>query len=141
MRLSLKLSRIKIITFVEFKTKSKSCGGKRFCGTGVASNIWERGIVSSWKNVLGHTSSNFISKVVTRASSKFSKNHILMMCRMQKWTIFFCSSLDIRDNLKVAFFGKNLTNIISKENCATFISGNQYDRLSQQSFSWSSCFT
>ena len=47
---------------------------------------------------------------------------------------FFCSSLDIRDNLKVAFFGKNLTSIISKENCATFISGNQYDRLSQQSF-------
>ena len=46
----------------------------------------------------------------------------------------FCSSLDIRDNLKVAFFDKNLTNIISKENCATFISGNQYDRLSQQSF-------
>ena len=47
---------------------------------------------------------------------------------------FFCSSLDIRDNLKVAFFGKNLTSIISKENCATFMSGNQYDRLSQQSF-------
>jgi hypothetical protein len=44
---------------------------------------------------------------------------------------FFCSSLDIRDNLKVAFFGKS---IISKENCAIFISGNQYDRLSHQSF-------
>ena len=47
---------------------------------------------------------------------------------------FFGSSLAIRDNVKVAFFGKNLTNIISTENCATFISGNQYDRLSQQSF-------
>ena len=47
---------------------------------------------------------------------------------------FFCSSLDIRDNFKVAFFGKNVTNIISKENCPTFISGNQYDRLIQQSF-------
>ena len=47
---------------------------------------------------------------------------------------FFGSSLAIRDNFKVAFFGKNLTNIISTENCATFISGNQYDRLSQQSF-------
>ena len=47
----------------------------------------------------------------------------------------FCSSLDIRDNLKVAFSNKNLTNIISKENCATFISGNQYNsRLTQQSF-------
>ena len=34
----------------------------------------------------------------------------------------------------MAFFGKNLTNVISKENCATFLSGNQYDRLSQQSF-------
>ena len=45
---------------------------------------------------------------------------------------FFGSSLAIRDNFKVAFFGKNLTNVISKENCATFISGNQYDRLSQQ---------
>ena len=48
--------------------------------------------------------------------------------------IFFCSSLDIRDDLKVAFFGKKLTSIISKENSATFISGNQYNRLSQQSF-------
>ena len=47
---------------------------------------------------------------------------------------FFGSSLAIRDNFKVAFFGKKLTNVISKENCATFISGNQYDRLSQQSF-------
>ena len=47
---------------------------------------------------------------------------------------FFCSSLDIRDDLKVAFFGKKLTSIISKENSATFISGNQYNRLSQQSF-------
>ena len=47
---------------------------------------------------------------------------------------FFGSSLAIRDNFKVAFFGKKLTNIISTENCATFISGNQYDRLSQQSF-------
>ena len=47
---------------------------------------------------------------------------------------FFGSSLAIRDNFKVAFFGKNLTNVISKEICATFISGNQYDRLSQQSF-------
>ena len=42
---------------------------------------------------------------------------------------FFGSSLAIRDDFKVAFFGKNLTNVISKE---TFISGNQYDRLSQQ---------
>ena len=47
---------------------------------------------------------------------------------------FSCSSLDIKDNFKVAFFGKNLTNISSTENCATFTSGNQYDRLSQQSF-------
>ena len=44
------------------------------------------------------------------------------------------SSLDMANNMKVAFFGKKLTNIISTENCATFISGNQYDRLSQQSF-------
>ena len=48
---------------------------------------------------------------------------------------FFGSSLAIRDNFKVAFFGKNLTNIISTENCATFTSGNQYNnRLTQQSF-------
>jgi hypothetical protein len=47
---------------------------------------------------------------------------------------FVCSSLDIRDNFKVAFFGKKLTNVISKENCVTFLSGNQYDRLTHQSF-------
>jgi hypothetical protein len=58
-----------------------------------------------------HTSSNFISMVVTRASSKFSKNHTFLMCRMQKWMKIFCSSLDIRDNLKVAFFGKILSNM------------------------------
>ena len=45
---------------------------------------------------------------------------------------FFGSSLTIRDNFNMAFFGKKLTNIISKEICATFISGNQYDRFSQQ---------
>ena len=44
----------------------------------------------------------------------------------------FGSSLAIRDNFKVAFFGKNLTNVISKEICATFIAGNQYGILSQQ---------
>ena len=47
---------------------------------------------------------------------------------------FFGSSLAIRDNFKVAFFGKNLANVISKEICAPFISGNQYDRLTHQSF-------
>jgi hypothetical protein len=47
---------------------------------------------------------------------------------------FFGSSLAIRDNFKVAFFGKKLTTIISTENSATFISGNQYDRWSQQTF-------
>ena len=36
--------------------------------------------------------------------------------------------------LKWHFLEKKMTNIISTENCATFISGNQYDRLSQQSF-------
>ena len=46
----------------------------------------------------------------------------------------FGSSLAIRDNFKVAFFGKKLTNVISKENFATFLSGNQYDRLTHQSF-------
>ena len=45
---------------------------------------------------------------------------------------FFGSSLAIRDNFKVAFFGKNLKNVLSKEICATFISCNQYYRLSQQ---------
>ena len=43
---------------------------------------------------------------------------------------FFGSSLDIRDNLKAAFLEKNP----SKVNCATFISGNQYDRLNHQNF-------
>ena len=79
-----------------------------------------------------HTGSNFILIVIARAISNFSKNHTVLICRIQKWMNFFGSSLAIRDNFKVAFFGKNLTNVISKEICATFISGNQYDRLSQQ---------
>ena len=44
---------------------------------------------------------------------------------------FFCSSLDIRDNLKVAFFGKISLKI---ELCHFYIWYYQYDRLIQQSF-------
>ena len=51
---------------------------------------------------------------------------------------FFGSPLDMANNLKMACLGKfvkyELTSS-SKENCATFISGNQYNnRLTQQSF-------
>ena len=34
---------------------------------------------------LKHTSTNFISMVVTRASSNSSKNNTFLMCRMHKW--------------------------------------------------------
>ena len=43
---------------------------------------------------------------------------------------FFGPSWALANNLKVAFFEK----FISKDNCAIFISSNQYDRLTHQSF-------
>jgi hypothetical protein len=55
-----------------------------------------------------HTSANFITMLVTRAMSSFSKNHTLLMYRIWKMGRIFFSSLDIRD--KVAFLGKNSTN-------------------------------
>ena len=61
-------------------------------------------------NIWDHTSANFITMLVTRAIASFSKNHTLLMCRIWKMGRNLVSSLDIRDNLKVAFLGKNSTN-------------------------------
>ena len=56
------------------------------------------------------------------------------MCRMQKWM----NDMDMANNLKVAFFWENFVKYeltsSSKDNCSTFWSGDQYDRLTQQSF-------
>ena len=53
---------------------------------------------------------NFNSMVVTRTISNFSKIHTFLICRMQKWKKIG-SSLDMDNNLKVAFFGQILSNI------------------------------
>ncbi len=58
-----------------------------------------------------HPSANFILMVVTRAISNSSKNHAFLMCRIWKMGRNLFSSLDIRDNLKVAFLGKILSNM------------------------------
>ena len=57
-----------------------------------------------------HTCANLISKVVTRAMSNSSKNYAFLMCWIWKmgWNLF--SSLDIRDNSKVAFLEKKSNN-------------------------------
>ena len=57
-----------------------------------------------------HTDANVISMLVTRAMSNSSKNHTFLMCRIWKMGRNLFSSLDIRDNLKVAYLGKNPTN-------------------------------
>ena len=58
------------------------------------------------KNVASHTSANFITLLVKRASSNFSKNHTLFMYRIWKMGRNLFSSLDIRNNLKVAYLEK-----------------------------------
>ena len=57
-----------------------------------------------------HTSTNLISMLVTRAISNSSKNHAFLMCRIWKMGRNLFSSLDIRDNLKVAYLEKNSNN-------------------------------
>ena len=57
-------------------------------------------------NTICHTSANFFSMVVTRAISNFSKILTFLICRMQKWGKKIGSSLDMANNLKVAFFGQ-----------------------------------
>ena len=58
--------------------------------------------------VHNHTSANFISMVVTRAISNFSKIHTFFICRMHnaKMGGKIGSSLDMADDLKVVFFGQ-----------------------------------
>ena len=48
--------------------------------------------------------------LVTRARANSSKNHTLLMCRIWKMGRNLFSSLDIRDNFKVAFLEKNSNN-------------------------------
>ena len=57
-----------------------------------------------------HTCANLLSMVVTRAMSSSSKNHAFLNCWIWKmgWNLF--SSLDIRDNSKVAFLEKKSNN-------------------------------
>ena len=57
-----------------------------------------------------HTSTNFITMLVTRARANSSKNHTLLMCRIWKMGRNLFSSLDIRDNFKVAYLEKNSNN-------------------------------
>ena len=54
---------------------------------------------------------NFNSMVITRAIIDFCKIHTILICRMQKWKKKIGSSLDMANNLKVAFFGQILSNI------------------------------
>ena len=70
--------------------------------------IWDTDAIPK---VPTHTSVNFISMVVTRAISNFSKIHTFLICRMQKWKKNG-SSLDMANNLKVAFFGQILSNLV-----------------------------
>ena len=58
----------------------------------------------------GHTGANFITMLVTRARANSSKNHTLLMCRIWKMGRNLFSSLDIRDNFKVAYLEKNSNN-------------------------------
>ena len=68
-------------------------------------------------------------------SSAFAQSIVCISYRIcQVLTYLGNLSLYMADNLNVAFFGKILSNMSWQENCATFMSGNQYDRLSQQSF-------
>ena len=48
--------------------------------------------------------------LVTRARANSSKNHTLLMCRIWKMGRNLFSSLDIRDNFKVAYLEKNSNN-------------------------------
>ena len=67
-------------------------------------------LVSSDRVVHNHTGANFITMLVTRARANSSKNHTLLMCRIWKMGRNLFSSLDIRDNFKVAFLEKNSNN-------------------------------
>ena len=70
-----------------------------------------------------HTSTNFISMVVTRAISNFRKIHTFLICRMQKWKkmVHHWTWLII---WKWHFLGKFCQ-------ISTFRSGNQHERLTQ----------
>ena len=57
-----------------------------------------------------HTGANFITMLVTRARANSSKNNTLLMCRIWKMGRNLFSSLDIRDNFKVAFLEKKSNN-------------------------------
>jgi hypothetical protein len=57
-----------------------------------------------------HTSVNFITMLVTRAMSNSSKNRSFLMYWIWKMGRNLFPLLDIRDNLKVAYLGKNLVN-------------------------------
>jgi len=74
---------------------------------------------------LTHISANFISTVVVRAISNFSKIHTFLICRMQKMgEKKFGSSLDMANNWKWHFLSKFCQ-------ISTFRSGNHYERLTQ----------
>lgn len=60
-----------------------------------------------------HTSTNFITMLVTRAMANSSKNCTLLMCRIWKMGRNLFSSLDIRDNLKVAYLEKTFFFLVS----------------------------
>ena len=63
-------------------------------------------IIPLFISIVTHTGANFITMLVTRARANSSKNHTLLMCRIWKMGRNLFSSLDIRDNFKVAFLEK-----------------------------------